>query len=66
MTTATRRECGLLTSPNGPEDSDDVHQIEGTQLGGMPLGVAPRLQSSRVAAGRKAGGVVISISATPA
>jgi hypothetical protein len=25
MTTATRRECGLLTSPNGPEDSDDVH-----------------------------------------
>src|SRR5262249_20958588 len=22
--TATRRECGLLTSPNGPEDSDDV------------------------------------------
>ena len=24
MTTATRRECDLLTSPNGPEDSDDL------------------------------------------
>jgi hypothetical protein len=24
MSTATRRECDLLTSPNGPEDSDDV------------------------------------------
>ena len=26
MTTATRRECGLLTSPNGPENSDDLHK----------------------------------------
>ena len=26
--TATRRECDLLTSSNGPEDSDDVHPIK--------------------------------------
>ena len=26
MTTATRWECGLLTSPSGPEDSDDLHK----------------------------------------
>ena len=25
MRKATCRECDLLTSPNGPEDSDDVH-----------------------------------------
>jgi hypothetical protein len=26
MRKATCRECDLLTSPNGPEGSDDVHR----------------------------------------
>jgi len=28
MTTPTRRKCDLLTSPNGPEISDDVHSVD--------------------------------------
>jgi hypothetical protein len=27
MSTATRRECDLLSDRSGPEDSDDVHYL---------------------------------------
>ena len=55
MTTATRRECGLLTSPNGPEDSDDVQGgvpagrcSRSEKRGGAPRGPVGRLGADRI------------------